>query len=124
MKNKEKYNVEDLKFGMGNHIDNGYVYLFVENDEENWDKEYKVSVLSILQRNIEETIKTFSEVGIDEAEWTCDESDFENDIILVHLFNKERTQEGFVEVSISGMLDAYLDEWYDTWLEEEAEEDE
>lgn len=123
MKNKEKYNVEDLRFCMINHVQNGKVLFWVEHLEEGWELDYEFSISSILKSHIEEIINSLSTTN-DEIEWFCEDEQFADDFATIHVFNRKTNQEVDMKVSIPALIETALSDWSDAWLEEDVMEDE
>ena len=113
MKNKEKYNVKNLNFGMVNCIDD-YVYFFVESEAEDLYEEHKFSIMDILDYCVKSTFKMYSSDDINSVD----------DTVEIFIKNKTSGKHGFMEVNIQAALDLYHDYWSDLWLEEESKEDE
>lgn len=120
MKNKEKYDIEDLKFWNG-HIKHGIFCFCIEHEKEGWELEHWVSVLSILKAHVEEVIETVLEDV--ETEWNFESDPLANDFVTVHWISKKNNFEGDMDLYVPALIEVAFDDWSDAWLEQEVQED-
>ena len=121
MKNKEKY-LEGIIAGIKDFNDE-YVWFKLERFYGDLHKEEKISISTIVDDAVITCIKAFSKDDVNEFEWTYKYKSNANNLLVIHLRNKEKKYEGSFEMDVQDMIDVYFDEWFDAWLEEEVQED-